>query len=254
MKIIETVHLTKNYGKTLALKNVNLLVKEGEIYGLVGPAGAGKSTLIKLLLNFIFPSIGHATIFELNCAKNSAKIKKNMGYVPAEVNYNPNSTAGQLLKTTLAFHGIQSDDFINSLCAVLAIETTKLWGELSICEQKTLAIGCAMVHQPRLLILDDPGKGLDPSAKRQIFELLKEANLKGMTLFLSSNSLGEIQDLCTRVALIKEGRIIRVEDLTRRRKKIKIVELQGEAFDFRDLEILGGRNAQCYRKKRQIFL
>lgn len=241
MKIIETVHLTKNYGQTLALKNVNLLVEEGEIYGLVGPTGAGKSTLIKLLLNFIFPSIGHATVFDLNCAKNSAKIKQTVGYVPAEVHYNPDVTAGELLKTTLAFHRIQSEASIPSLCKELEIEMTKPFRELSISKQKTVGIACAMIHEPRLLILDDPGKGLEPSAKRRFFQLLKETNQKGTTIFLSGNHLGEIQDLCTRVALIKEGRVIRVEDLTKVRKKAKIVELWGEAFDFRDLEILGGR-------------
>lgn len=241
MKIIETIHLTKNYGQTLALKNVNLLVAEGEIYGLVGPSGAGKSTLIKLLLNFIFPSIGHATVFDLNCVKNSAKIKEKVGYVPSEVHYNPDTTAGELLKTTLAFHRIQSEVSILPLCEALEIELNKPWGELSASAQKSIAIASAMIHEPQLLILDDPGNGLDPAAKRRAFELLKKANQKGTTIFLSSNSLGEIQDLCTRVALIKEGRVIRVEDLTKVRKKVKIVELWGEAFDFRDLEILGGR-------------
>nr|WP_320024032.1 ABC transporter ATP-binding protein [uncultured Acetobacterium sp.] len=241
MKIIETVHLTKNYGQTLALKNVNLLLEEGEIYGLVGPTGAGKSTLIKLLLNFIFPNIGHATIFELNCAKKSAKIKEKVGYVPSDVHYSPDATAGELLKTTLAFHRIQSEKAIWPLCEGLEIEMIKPFGVLSISDQKKIAIACAMVHEPRLLILDDPGKGLDPTAKRQVFELLREANQKGTSIFLASNSLAEIQDYCTRVALLKEGRVIRVEDLTKVRKKVKIVELWGEAFDFRDLEILGGR-------------
>lgn len=241
MKIIETVHLTKNYGQTLALKNVNLLVEEGEIYGLVGPIGAGKSTLIKLLLNFIFPNIGHATIFELNCAKNSAKIKEKVGYVPSDVHYSPDVTAGELLKTTLAFHRIQSEASMLSLYEALEIESTKPWVELSVSDQKKIGIACAMVHEPRLLILDDPGKGLDPAAKRQVFELLREANQKGTSIFLASNSLTEIQDYCTRVALLKEGRVIRIEDLTKVRKKVKIVELWGEAFDFRDLEILGGR-------------
>jgi ABC-2 type transport system ATP-binding protein len=241
MKIIETVHLTKNYGKTLALKNVNLLVEEGEIYGLVGPTGAGKSTLIKLLLNFIFPSIGHATIFEWNCAKNSAKIKEKVGYVPSDVHYNPDATAGELLKTTLAFHRIQSEVTMRSLCDALEIELNQPCGELSVSDQKMVAIACAMVHEPRLLILDDPGKGLDPAAKRRVFELLREANQEGTTIFLASNSLAEVQDYCTRVALIEEGRVIRVADLTKVRKKVKIVELWGEAFDFRDLEILGGR-------------
>lgn len=241
MKIIETVHLTKNYGETLALKNVNLSVEEGEIYGLVGPVGAGKSTLIKLLLNFIFPNIGHATIFELNCAKNSAKIKEKVGYVPSIPCCNPDATAGELLKTTLAFHRLQSEEAIQPLCEALEIEMTKPFGVLSISEQKMIAIACAMVHEPRLLILDDPGNGLDPAAKRRIFERLKETNQNGTTIFITSNSLSEIQNHCTRVAFIKEGRVLRVEDLTKIRKKIKIVELWGEAFDFRDLEILGGR-------------
>ncbi len=147
---------------------------------------------------------GKATTVALS-AKNSAKIKEKVGYVPSDVHYNPDATAGELLKTTLAFHRIQSEVTMRSLCDALEIELNQPCGELSVSDQKMVAIACAMVHEPRLLILDDPGKGLDPAAKRRVFELLREANQEGTTIFLASNSLVEVQDYCTRVALI-EGR------------------------------------------------
>lgn len=241
MKIIETVHLTKNYGETLALKNVNLTIDEGEIFGIIGPNGAGKSTFIKLLLNFIFPSIGHGKVFDLDCAKNSARIKAQVGYVPSEIRYNPYNNAEELLKTTLAFHHNKSEESINPLCEALEIDKTKNLGELSMEDKKKIAIACAMIHEPRLLILDEPTNGLDSLMQRRLFELLKDANKKGATILLSSQNLNEIQDHCTRVAFIKEGRILKIEDLTKVRKKAKIVELKAKSFDFRDLEILGGR-------------
>lgn len=241
MKIIETVHLTKNYGETLALKNINLIVEDGEIFGIVGPNGSGKSTFIKLLLNFIFPSIGHGKVFDLDCTKNSAKIKTQLGYVPSEIHYYPNANAEELLKTTLALHHIKSEEAIDTLCEALEIDKTKKMGDLSLGNKKKIAIACAMVHEPRLLILDEPTDGLNPLMQKRLFDLLKDANKKGTTIFLSSHNLNEVQDHCTRVAFIKEGRILKIEDLTKVRKKAKIVELRAVSFNFRDLEILGGR-------------
>lgn len=241
MKIIETVHLTKNYGKTLALKNVNLSVDEGEIFGFIGPNGAGKSTFIKTLLNFVFPNIGHSKVLDLNCIKDSARIKKQVGYVPAEIRYYPNANAEELLKTTLAFHHIKSGDAIGPLCEALEIDQSKKFGEQSLGNKKKIAIACAMIHEPRLLILDEPTNGLDPLMQKRLFELLKDANEKGTTIFLSSHNLKEVQDHCTRVAFIKEGRILKVEDLTKVRKEYKIIEIKANSFNLRDLEILGGR-------------
>jgi len=241
MKAIETVHLTKNYNEILALKNVNLTVDEGEIFGLIGPNGAGKSTFIKILLNFIFPNIGHCKVLDLNCTKNSAEIKKQVGYVPDEIRYDPNASAEELLKTTLAFHHIKTEDAIDPLCEALEIDKSIKFGEQSIDNEKKIAIACALIHEPRLLILDEPMNGLDPLMQKRLFEVLKDANEKGTTIFLSSQNLKEVQDYCTRVAFIKEGRIFKIEDLTKVRKKYMIIEIKAESFDLRDLEILGGR-------------
>lgn len=249
MKVIETVHLTKNYGETLALKNVNLTIDEGEIFGFIGPNGAGKSTFIKVLLNFVFPSIGNGKIFNLNCVKDSAKIKARVGYVPSEVRYYPNDTAEELLKNTLNFHKNKNTDAIEPICEALDIEKSKKFGELSMGNKKKVAIACAMIHEPRLLILDEPTNGLDPLMQKRLFELLKDANQKGATIFISSHNLNEVQDHCTRVAFIKEGRILKIEDLTKVRKKSKIIEITADSFNLKDLEVLGGHILTATEKK-----
>ncbi|MGL4606025.1 MAG: ABC transporter ATP-binding protein [Eubacteriaceae bacterium] len=249
MKVIETVHLTKNYGETLALKNVNLSVDEGEILGFVGPNGAGKSTFIKVLLNFIYPTIGQAKILGLNCAKDGEKIKKVVGYVPSEVRFYPNETPEELLKATLAFHKNDNEKNIQPLCEALDIDRGKKFRELSMGNKKKVAIACALINKPQLLILDEPTSGLDPLIQRRLFELLREENQNGTTVFVSSHNLKEVQEHCTRVAFIKEGRIIKEDDLNKTIKHLKIIEMSANYFDQRDLDDIGGKILKISEKK-----
>lgn len=249
MNIIETVHLTKNYGEILALKNINLAIDEGEIFGLVGPDGAGKSTFIKVLLNFIFPSIGNAKIAGLDCVRDSGKIKAQIGYAPSDVRYYPNATTEELMKNTLDFHKKKNDDFINPLCEALNIDKGKKFRDLSLGNKKKAAIACAMVHEPRLLILDEPTNGLDPLIQKRFFELLKAANQRGASILIASHNLNELQYQCTKVGFIKEGRILKIEDLTKVRKTAKMIEMTADSFDLKALESLNGRIINATEKK-----
>jgi ABC-2 type transport system ATP-binding protein len=247
MKIIETIHLTKNFGENLALKNINLTIQEGEIFGLIGLKGSGKSTFIQILLNFVFPSIGHGKIFNLDCVKESVEIKKKVGYVPDEVKYYPKLTVEELFKMTLAFHKKNNDEGIISICDALNLEKHVQFQDLSIGDKKKVGIGSALVIEPELLILDEPMNTLDSISQKQLVELLKEYNKKGTTILITSCNLNDIQYCCTRVGFLKEGRLIKTEDLTRLRQVTKIIEIKGEDFDINCLKNLD----PCIMKKTE---
>ncbi len=228
MNVIDIKDLTKDYGKSRGISDVNLQVEEGEIYGFIGPNGAGKSTTIKLLLNLIYPTSGGAQILSMDTVTQSAEIKKSIGYVPAEVRYYPNLTGEELMKTTLNFHNSKNYDAIPALCQKLDIDQKKKIGELSLGNKKKIAIACAIIHEPKLIILDEPTNGLDPLIQKRLFELLKEQNAKGATIFVSSHNLNEVEEHCTKVAFIKDGKILKIQDLSGDKTHIKIVTVSGD--------------------------
>ena len=211
--IIETNNLTKYYGKSLGIEAVDIQVEEGDIYGFIGPNGAGKSTLIRTLLNFIFPSSGKASVFGLDCVKDTQTIKKDVGYLPSEVNYYDDMKAGEVLAYSGTFYEKDCSKRLKELVDLFELDTEKRVDTLSMGNKKKLGIIQALLHKPKLLILDEPTSGLDPLMQRIFAELLLEENRQGTTIFFSSHVLGEVQKLCNRVGIIKEGRILKVEDM-----------------------------------------
>ena len=208
MYIIETNNLSKSYGKSRGIIDVNLNVKEGEIFGFVGPNGAGKSTTIRTLLNFIFPTSGSAKILGKDIVKESNEIKKYIGYVPSEVKFYDEVRVKDIIKYSASFYKGVNKDEVDKLYKILDVDINKKMSELSLGNKKKVAIVQALIHKPKLLILDEPTNGLDPLIQKKLFELLEEAKKKGTTVFLSSHNLVEVENLCDRVAVIKEGRII----------------------------------------------
>ncbi len=242
MAIIETRGLTKTYGQSRGISDVDLVVNEGEIYGFIGPNGAGKSTTIKLLLNLIFPTSGSATLFGLDVVKDSEQIKRKVGYVPGEVRYYPHMTANELLRTTLAFHGQTSSEEMDRLCEMFEIEREKKLGAMSLGNKKKVAIAAALVHSPQLLILDEPTNGLDPLMQKRLFATLAQRAEAGATVFLSSHNLSEVQAHCTKAAFIKEGRIIRIDDLSVGRRYSKMVTITADLpIESALIERIGGK-------------
>ncbi len=226
MNAVDINCLTKQYGTSRGIIDINLQIKEGEVFGFIGPNGAGKSTTIRTILNLIHSAKGEAKIFGLNCFKQSEKIKQIIGYLPSEVHYYDDMKVRDLLKYSAGFYKKDCSQRINELCGILELNADRKLEELSFGNKKKVGIVQALLHQPKLLILDEPTSGLDPLMQNKFFEILKEENRKGVTIFFSSHILAEVQKMCDRVAIIKEGRILKIESIENLRantyKKIKI--------------------------------
>ncbi len=211
--VIETKNLTKSYGKHRGITDVNISVNEGEIYGFIGPNGAGKSTMIKTLLNFLFPTSGSAVLLGFDAVSGSSEIKKRTAYVPSDINYYEELTVNSLLAYSDSFYPDTDSTYTQSLIERFELETDKKIGELSMGNKKKVALVAALSCRPKLMILDEPTNGLDPLMRQKLFEALFEQREAGCTIFLSSHNLDEVQSLCSRVAIIREGRIVDIREL-----------------------------------------
>lgn len=217
--VIETINLTKYYGKARGIVDLNLTVRAGEIFGFIGPNGAGKSTTIRTLLGLIFPTSGAAKILGLDILRDVREIKKQVGYVPAEFGAYPKMDVRELLRYSAGFYASDCQTRIEDLADAFALDLDRKILDLSRGNQKKVAIVQSLIHRPRLLILDEPTGGLDPLMQAKFFDILKEENHRGTTIFFSSHTLSEVQKMCRRVAIIKEGKIAAVEDIESLRKK-----------------------------------
>ncbi len=216
MNVIETSKLTKYYGKSRGIVDVDMTVTEGEIYGFIGPNGAGKSTTIRTLLGLIHPTSGSATVFGKDILKSGPEIRQEVGYLPSEVFYYDDMRAIDLLKYSASFYRKDSKAIearIKYLADLLDLDLKKKIDDLSYGNKKKVGIIQGLAHEPKLIILDEPTGGLDPLIQQQFFHQLKEENEKGATILFSSHILSEVQRLCDRVAIIKEGTIIKVEQI-----------------------------------------
>ena len=217
MKAIETKKLTKSYGKERGIVDLDLSIEEGEFFGFIGPNGSGKSTTIRTLLGLIFPSSGTATVFGKDISKFGPEIREQIGYLPSEVFYYDNMRAIDLLRYSASFYKIDkshTDKKIHDLASQLNLDLNKKIDNLSYGNKKKVGIIQGLLHSPKLIILDEPTGGLDPLIQQKFFDILKVENKKGATILFSSHILSEVQKLCGRVAIIKEGKIIKVEEIS----------------------------------------
>ncbi len=219
--ILVTNNLTKQYGNSRGIESLNLDIKEGEIFGFIGPNGAGKSTAIRTLLGLIKPTSGSAEIFGLDIAKHGPNIRQDIGYLPSEVFYYDNMRVKDLLRYSASFYDKpkrEIEDRMLQLAKLLDLDLGKKIDDLSYGNKKKVGIIQGLQHSPKLIILDEPTGGLDPLMQQTFFELLREENKRGATILFSSHILSEVQKLCDRVAIIKEGTLVTVESIDTLRK------------------------------------
>ncbi len=242
MNAIEMKGLTKFYGKSRGILDLNLMVSEGEFFGFIGPNGAGKSTTIRTLLGLIKSSEGSACIFGKDIKTEKNSILAQVGYMPSEAVFYSGMRVKDVIKLSAALRKADCSKESDILCQRLGLDISKKVDELSFGNRKKVSIVCALQHNPRLCILDEPTSGLDPLMQREFFSILKERNEQGTTIFLSSHILSEIQRNCTRAAIIREGKLIAcdsVEALSR--TSAKRVHIQGNVSvsvlrDVRDIQ------------------
>ena len=208
MKAIELNKLTKYYGKARGIIDLDLEVNKGDFFGFIGPNGAGKSTTIRTILGLIKPSDGSATVLGKDIIKDKKEILAKVGYLPAEAIFYHGMKVKDVLKLSADLRGKDCTEEAARLCERLKLDMNRKVNELSFGNRKKVAIVAALQHKPELYILDEPTSGLDPLMQREFFDIMKEKNREGATIFLSSHILSEIQKNCNRAAIIREGRII----------------------------------------------
>lgn len=228
MNIIETSKLTKYYGKSRGIIDLELVVSEGEFFGFIGPNGAGKSTTIRTLLGLIRPTSGSAKIFGKDIVKEKTAILANIGYMPSEATFYSGMKVKDIISLSADIRKKDCSAQAKLLCERLSLDTEKHVEELSLGNRKKVSIVCALQHEPRLCILDEPTSGLDPLMQKEFFEILKDRHKEGATIFLSSHVLSEIQKNCSRAAIIKDGRLLKVDSVENlSRTNAKRVTLHG---------------------------
>ena len=208
MTAIKTEKLTKYYGKSRGIIDVDLSVEAGDFFGFIGPNGAGKSTLIRTLLGLISATSGSAEIFGKDIAKDKIEILKNVGYLPSETSFYRGMKVKDILSLSANLRNTNCDAEAKILCDRLDLDVNKKIDELSLGNRKKAGIVCALQHRPELYILDEPTSGLDPLMQREFYSILKERNEEGATVFLSSHILSEVGRYCKNAAIIREGKIL----------------------------------------------
>ena len=214
--IIQAEKLTKSYGEHRGVIDVDLTVNEGEVFGFLGPNGAGKTTTIRTALDLIRPTSGRVLVFGIESSADPVAIHRRIGYIPGEFTLYDRLTGGQTIQYFANLRGGVDPDYQRSLIERFDIDPKRRYKELSKGNKQKIGLVIALQHKPELLILDEPTSGLDPLVQQSFFELVREAKTAGRTVFLSSHILSEVERTCDRVAIIREGRIVRtgrVEDL-----------------------------------------
>ena len=245
MSIIEVNNLTKYYGKARGIIDVSFHVDEGEIFGFIGPNGAGKSTTIRLFLSLIYPTSGSATIFGKDCIKYGPEIRHDIGYLPSEVFYYDRMKVIDLLKYSASFYKKDCTQRIYELSELMELNLKRRIDDLSYGNKKKVGIVQGLLHSPKLIILDEPTSGLDPLMQQKFFNLIRKENKAGATVFFSSHILGEVQKMCNRVAIIKEGKIIQIEDIkTLQRNNYKKIQVVADDISENHFELKGISNLE----------
>ena len=231
--------LTKHYGKHRGINNLSFSVNQGEFFGFIGPNGAGKSTTIRTLMGLIRPTGGSASIFDLDCHSKASVIARDVGYLPSENSYYENMKVRELLQYTADLYGMDCKTKMKELADRLNLDLSRKIADLSLGNKKKVGIVSAIMTSPKLIIMDEPTSGLDPLIQQAFYDILKEENSRGATVFFSSHVLSEVQKLCDRVAILKEGQLIGIQSIKELREsgymKVSLSAQEAIPSDFFDL-------------------
>jgi ABC-2 type transport system ATP-binding protein len=254
MSVIEVTNLTKYYGKSRGIVDVSFKEEEGEIFGFIGPNGAGKSTTIRLLLSLIHPTSGTATIFGKDVLTHGPEIRRDIGYLPSEVFYYEGMKVVDLLKYSASFYSHDCTQRMHELSEIMELEMNRRISDLSFGNKKKVGIVQGLLHSPKLLFLDEPTSGLDPLMQRKFFDLVRQENARGVTVFFSSHILGEVQRLCNRVGIIREGKIVEISDIrTLQQNNYKKVHVTADGLTPTTFNLPGVTNVQMEKGASSFF-
>jgi ABC-2 type transport system ATP-binding protein len=220
---IATIGLSKRYGRVRALESLDVAVREGEIFGFLGPNGAGKSTTIRLLLGFLHPSAGEGRVLGLDCEHDSVAIRRRIGYLPGGIALYDSLTGAQLLDYLARLSG-RAPVRRAELCDRLELSHDtlgRLVRDYSRGMRQKIGIVQALQHDPELAILDEPSEGLDPLMQRAFYEILDQLKAEGRTIFFSSHVLSEVERVCDRVAIVRQGRLVALEGMAQLRARLR---------------------------------
>ncbi|MCI9023390.1 MAG: ABC transporter ATP-binding protein [Dorea sp.] len=260
MDAIKTTSLTKYYGNSRGITDMNLTVAQGDFFGFIGPNGAGKSTTIRTLLGLIAPSQGSAQILGMDIRRQKEEILSRVGYMPSEASFYRNMRVGDVIKFSADMRRKDCRTKAQDLCERLELDVNKKIRELSLGNRKKVSIVCALQHTPELCILDEPTSGLDPLMQRAFYAILEERNKDGATIFVSSHILSEVQRYCKHAAVIRAGRLL-VSDSTQnlghtdtKRVQLKGVKLPPDLPDMKDVQTDGDSVSFLYGGNLQDLL
>ncbi len=236
--VIRTEKLTKSYGEHRGIVEVDLEVDEGEVFGFLGPNGAGKTTTIRTLLDLIRPTSGRAFVFDIETTADPVAIHRRLGYIPGEFALYDRLTGGQTLEYFANLRGGVDRAYQASLIERFEIDPSRRFKEYSKGNKQKIGLVIALQHRPDVLILDEPTSGLDPLVQQSFYALVREAKGEGRTVFLSSHILSEVERTCDRVAIIRDGRLVRVD---------RTEALRDLAHHQVELRFAGGVPAEAFR-------